>query len=29
VVLAALGNFPLLGVDLGHCLDGFRWFWGR
>jgi hypothetical protein len=28
MVLGALGNFPLLGVDLGHCMDGFRWFWG-
>jgi hypothetical protein len=29
VVLGALGNFPLQEVDLGHCVDGFRWFWGR
>jgi hypothetical protein len=27
VVLGALGIFPLLAVDLGHCVDGFRWFW--
>jgi hypothetical protein len=29
VVLGALGNFPLYRVDLGHCVDGFRWFLGR
>jgi hypothetical protein len=29
VVFGALGNFPLQEVDLGHCVDGFRWFWGR
>jgi hypothetical protein len=29
VVLAALGNFPLKRVDLGHCVDGFRWFLGH
>jgi hypothetical protein len=23
-----LGNFPLQEVDLGHCVYGFRWFWG-
>jgi hypothetical protein len=28
VVLGDLGNFPLWGVDLGHCVGGFRWFWG-
>jgi hypothetical protein len=26
--LGELGNFPLWGVDLGHCIGGFRWFWG-
>jgi hypothetical protein len=29
VVLGLLGNFPLQEVDSGHCVDGFRWFWGR
>jgi hypothetical protein len=29
VVLGALGNFSFVGVDLGHCVDGFRWFLGR
>ena len=28
VVLGELGNFPLWGVDLGHCVGGFGWFWG-
>jgi hypothetical protein len=28
VVFGALDNFPLQGVDLGHCVDGFRWFLG-
>jgi hypothetical protein len=28
VVLRELGNFPLWGVDLGHCVGGFGWFWG-
>jgi hypothetical protein len=23
-----LGNFTLYGVDLGHCVDDFTWFWG-
>jgi hypothetical protein len=27
VVLGVLGNFPLWGVDLGHCVGGFGWFW--
>jgi hypothetical protein len=22
-----LGNFPLLGVDLRHCVSVFGWFW--
>jgi hypothetical protein len=25
----ALGNFFCRGLILGHCVDGFRWFWGR
>jgi hypothetical protein len=29
VVFGELGNFPLWGVDLGHCVDSFRWFLGR
>jgi hypothetical protein len=28
VVFGALSNFPLKGVDLGHSVDGFRWFLG-
>jgi hypothetical protein len=28
VVLGGLGNFSLLGVDLGHFVGGFAWFWG-
>jgi hypothetical protein len=28
VVLEELGNFPLWGVSLGHCVGGFGWFWG-
>jgi hypothetical protein len=28
VVLGKLGNFPLWGVDFGHCVGGFKWFWG-
>jgi hypothetical protein len=28
VVFGELGNFPLWGVDMGHCVDGFRWFLG-
>jgi hypothetical protein len=27
VVLGELGNFPLWGVDLKHCVGGFGWFW--
>jgi hypothetical protein len=28
VVLGKSGNFPIWGVDLGHCVGGFGWFWG-
>jgi hypothetical protein len=28
VVLGEFCNFPLSGVKLGHCVDGFRWFLG-
>jgi hypothetical protein len=28
VVLGELGNFPLWGVDFGHCVGGFGWFYG-
>jgi hypothetical protein len=28
VVFGELDNFPLWVVDLGHCVDGFRWFLG-
>jgi hypothetical protein len=28
VVFGELGNFPLWVVDLGHCVDGFRWLLG-
>jgi hypothetical protein len=27
VILGELGNFPLRGVDLGHFVGGFGWFW--
>jgi hypothetical protein len=27
VVMGELGNFPLWGVDLGHCVGSFGWFW--
>jgi hypothetical protein len=27
VFLGKLGNFHLWGVDLGHCVGGFGWFW--
>jgi hypothetical protein len=29
VGFGALGIFTWLRVDLGHCVDGFRWFLGR
>jgi hypothetical protein len=29
VVFGESGNFPLWGVDLGHCVDGFRCFFGK
>jgi hypothetical protein len=29
VVLGELGNFSLWEVDLGHCVGGFKWFWGN
>jgi hypothetical protein len=32
MVLGGFGGvrqFSFVGVDLGHCVDGFRWFWGR
>jgi hypothetical protein len=25
--LGGVGNFFLWGVDLGHCVGGFGWFW--
>jgi hypothetical protein len=28
VVSEAIGNFSLLGVELGHCADGLGNFWG-
>ena len=31
MVLGGFGGvwqFYVMGVDLGHCVGGFRWFWG-
>jgi hypothetical protein len=28
LVLGELGNFPLWGIDFGHCVGGFGFFWG-
>jgi hypothetical protein len=28
VVFGELDNFPLWGVDLGHCVGGYGWFGG-
>jgi hypothetical protein len=28
VVLGELGNFPLTGVDFGHCVGCFGWVGG-
>ena len=32
MILGGFGGvrqFSFMGVDLGHCVNGFRWFWGN